>query len=60
MAQSAEEAIVVPVAVLERDELGATDAGDRFAARVALLREELAEAIRAVRLIVTAREASTS
>lgn len=53
----AEEAVVVPVAVLERDELGAADARDGLAAREAPLREQLPEAVRAVRLVVAAGEA---
>lgn len=48
----------MPVSVLERDELGAADAGDRPAAGVAAFGEELTEAVGAVGLIVAAGEAS--
>lgn len=51
------EAVVVPVAVLERDELGAADAGDGLVAGEAAFREQLAEALGAVGLLVAAGEA---
>lgn len=56
-AVGAEEAIVVPVTVLERDELGASDTGDWFAAGRASFGKQLAEAFGAVRLVVARCEA---
>lgn len=56
LALRADEAVVVPVAVLERDEAGAADAGDRLGARGAPLGEEFSEALGAVGLLVTRRE----
>lgn len=47
----------MPVAVLERDELGAADSGDGPAAGRAALGEQLPEAVSAVRLVVAAGEA---
>lgn len=50
------EALVVPVTILETDELRAADAGDRLHAGGATLGEHLAIAIGAVRLLVFACE----
>lgn len=57
LALRADEAVVVPVAVLERDEAGAADASDRLGAGRAPLSEELSEALGAVGLLVTRCEA---
>lgn len=46
----------MPVAVLERDELGAADARDWFVTGEAAFREELAETVGAVGLVVARRE----
>lgn len=51
-----DEAVVVPVAILERDELGAADACDRFGARVASLSEQVAIAVGAIGFIIFAGE----
>lgn len=56
LALGADEAIVVPVAVLEWDEAGAADASDGLGAGSAPLGEEFSEALRAVRLLVTGCE----
>lgn len=55
-AGGAVETVVVPVAVLEGDELGAADAGDGLAAGEAPLRKQLAEAVGAIGLVVAAGE----
>lgn len=52
LAGAAGEAVVVPVPALERNEAGAADTCDRFAAGCAPLGEELPEAVGAVRLVV--------
>lgn len=52
LAYGADEAVVVPVAVFERDESGSANAGDGSGARGAALGEEFAEAVGAVRLVV--------
>lgn len=52
LALRADEAVVMPVTVLERDEASAADACDRLGARGAALREQLPEALGAVRLLV--------
>jgi len=56
LAGGADEAIVVPVSTLERDEPRSSDSSDGFAAGCATLREELAEAIRTVRLVIPGGE----
>lgn len=56
-ADGADETIVVPVAILERDETRTADAGDWLGTGGASLREQLAEAVGAVGLLVAAREA---
>lgn len=57
LADGADEAVVVPVAVLERDETGTTDSGNWLDTGGASLGEQLAEALGTVRLLVAAREA---
>jgi len=57
LAGGADEAVVVPVAVLEGDEAGPTNAGDGLDAGRAPLGEQLAEAVSAVRLLVAGGEA---
>lgn len=57
LARSADEAIIVPVAVFERDESSATDTCNGLGAGGAPLGEELAEAISTVGLLVAGREA---
>lgn len=52
-AHGADEAVVVPVAVLERDEARSADSSDRLGAGGASLGEQLAEAFSAVRFFVT-------
>lgn len=52
LALRADEAVVVPVAVFERDEASAADASDRLGARRASLSEEFSEALGAVGLLV--------
>lgn len=56
-ALGAEEAVVVPMTVLEGDELGATDSSDGLVAGKAPLGEQLAEAFGAVGLLVAGGEA---
>lgn len=56
LALRADEAVVVPVAVLERDEAGAADASDGLGAGRAALGEQFAEALGAVGLLVARRE----
>jgi len=56
-ALGAEEAVVVPMAVLERDKLGATDSSDGLVACEAPLGKQLAEAFSAIRLLVAGGEA---
>lgn len=56
-ADGADKAIVVPVAILERDETRTADTGDWLGTGGASLREQLAEAVGAVWLLVAAREA---
>lgn len=56
LARGADETIVVPMAVLERDESGAADSRDRFGARSAPLGEQLSETIAAERLLISGRE----
>lgn len=53
----AEEAIVVPVSVLEGDELGAADSCDRLAAGETAFGEKFSKTFRAVGLVVAAGEA---
>jgi len=60
LAGGADEAVVVPMPALERDEPCATDSCDRFAACCAPLREEFAKAVRTVRLVVPGGEALPS
>lgn len=55
----AHEAVAVPVALLERDELGAAQASDGLGAATALLGEEVAEALGAVRLVLAGGELVT-
>lgn len=55
----AEEAVVVPVPVLKRNEFGAADTCNGSAASEASLREELAEALGAVWFVVTTSEAGS-
>jgi hypothetical protein len=57
---AADEALVVPVSILERDELGAADACYGLCARVASLGEEVTEAFGAERLVVLRRESLSS
>lgn len=52
----ADEAVVVPVAVLERDETGTADSGDGLDTGGASLGKQLPEALGTVWLLVTARE----
>lgn len=56
VAAVAAEAVAVPVAVIERDELCSAQPGDGARAAAALLGEELAEAVSAVGRVVTRRE----
>lgn len=56
VAHSANEAVVVPVAVFERDEACSADAGDGLGTGGAPLGEELAEALGAVWLLVPRSE----
>lgn len=56
LALRADEAIVVPVAVLERDEAGAADTSNRLGARRAALSEEFSEAVSAVGFLVAGSE----
>lgn len=58
-ARSANEAIVVPMPVLERNETSAADAGDWLLARCATLSEQAAEALRAAGLVVAGSETLT-
>jgi len=60
LAGRADEAVVVPVTTLERDEPRPSDSSDGFAAGRASLREELAEAIRTVRLVIPGGEPLSS
>lgn len=60
LANGTEEAIVVPVSVFERDELGATNSCDGFVASVATFGKQFAKAVGAVRLVVATGEAGTS
>lgn len=55
-AHGADEAIVVPVTVFERDETGTADSGDWLYASGASLGEQLSEALGTVRLLVAAGE----
>lgn len=56
LALRADEAVVVPVAVLERDEAGAANTGDRLGAGRAPLGEQFSEALGAVGLLVARGE----
>lgn len=56
LARGADEAVVVPVSVLERDEPGAANTCDWFTASRAALGEELSEAVGTVGLVVTGGE----
>jgi len=60
LAGGADEAIVVPMSTLERDEPCSSNSSDWFAAGCATLGEELAEAIRTVRLVIPGGEALSS
>lgn len=53
VAHGADEAVIVPVAVLERDEARSADSSDRLGAGSASLGEQLAEALGAVWPLVT-------
>jgi len=57
LAHGADEAVVVPVAVLERDEASAADASDGLGAGRAALGKQLAKAVGAVGLVVAGGEA---
>lgn len=52
----AHEAVAVPVALLKRDELGASQASDSLGALDALLGKQISEAVGAVRLVLAGRE----
>jgi len=56
LAGGADEAVVVPVTTLERNETGSTNPCDRLAAGGAPLGEQLPEAVSAVRLVITRGE----
>jgi len=56
LAARADEAVVVPVPALERDEPGAADACDGFSAAGAPLTEQLPEAVSAVGLVIPGGE----
>jgi len=56
LAARADEAVVVPVPALERDEPGAADACDGFGAAGAPLAEQLPEAVCAVGLVIPGGE----
>lgn len=57
LAHGADEAVVVPMSVLERNEAGAADTCDGALASDAALGEQVAEAVGAVRLLVPRGEA---
>jgi len=59
VARGALEAVVVPVAILERDEPSTTNSGDGFGAGGAALSEEFTEAFGAVGFLVFGGEALT-
>lgn len=56
VAHGADEAVVVPVSVFERDEAGSANSGDGLGTGGAPLGEELAEALGAVWLLVARSE----
>jgi len=56
LAGGADEAVVVPVATLERNETGSTNSSDGLAAGCATLGKEFAKAISTVGLVITRGE----
>jgi len=56
LAGGADEAVIVPMATLERNETGSTNPSDRFAASCAALGEQFAKAVGAVRFVITRRK----
>jgi len=56
LAGGADEAVIVPMTTLERNETGSTNPSDRFAASRAAFGEEFTKAVGAVRFVVTRSE----
>jgi len=56
LAGRTDEAVIVPVATLKRNETGSADSSDRLTAGRAALAEQLTKAVGAVGLVVTRRE----